>query len=461
VIGKIVRHELRAAWCDGRLRGVLLLTLGLIVVATLVGAATVRDLQAQRDEATAVERANWLAQGPKNPHGAAHFGQYAFKPVSGLALFDRGVDRYLGVAVWLEAHRQNPTVHRPADDAPAVQRFGDLTAAMILQVIGPLLALLLTFQTVAAERERGTLRLLLGQGVSPRTLVLGKLAAAMLALVPLLLVAVLAAIALDGASTRVALLALAYALYLGCFVALGTAISARARNTSAALVSALALWVTTVIVVPRLVGDLAAWAHPSPSEHEFFAGVTHDIKEGINGHDPQDRRMKALEAELLARHGVKDVEELPVNLAGVALQAGEDYGDHVYDHHYAELRAIHRQQADLRLGLAFVSPLLALRPVSTALCGTDVAAHQEFTAAAEAHRRALVRRLNDDIVQRPGADPFKFKAGPELWHEVDALAWQPPEAPPPDLRGLVALAALLGLSLTLAVAATRRLAIDP
>lgn len=461
MIGRIVRHELRAAWRDGRLRGVLLLTLVLLAGAVLVGAANVRDLQAQRDEAAAIERANWLEQGPKNPHAAAHFGQYAFKPISGLALFDRGVDRYLGVAVWLEAHRQNTLIHRPADDAPAVQRFGDLTAATILQVVGPLLALLLTFAALAGERERGTLRLLLGQGVSPRALVLGKLAAAMLLLTPMLLVASVAAAALGGGLARVALLALAYGLYLGCFVALGAAISARARRTSTALVAALALWVAAVIVVPRLASDLAAWAYPTPSEHEFFAAIGRDIKEGIDGHDPQNRRTEALKAELLARHGVKTVDELPVNFAGVALQAGEEYGDRVYDRRYAELHALHDRQADLRLGLSVLSPLLALRPLSAALCGTDVAAHRAFAAAAEAHRRALVRRLNEDVAQHPGAAPFDYQAGPELWRELDARKWQPPAAPPPDLRGLGVLAALLALSVSLALAATRRLHVDP
>lgn len=461
MIGRIVRHELRAAWRDGRLRGVLLLTLGLLVAAVIVGAANVRSLQAERDEAVALDRAAWLGQGEKNPHSAAHFGQYAFKPVSGLALFDRGVDRYLGVAVWLEAHRRNPLVHRPADDAPAVQRFGDLTAATILQVIGPLLALLLTFAALAGERERGTLRLLLGQGVPPRTLVLGKLAAALVMLAPLLLVAAAASAALGGGVDRVVLLTLGYLLYLGCFVALGAAISARARGASAALVAALALWVGAVILVPRLAGDLAAWVHPTPSEHAFFAAVSEDIKHGINGHDPQDRRAEDLKNELLARHGVATVEELPVNLAGVALQAGEEYGDRVYDQHYGELHALRRRQADLRLGLAFASPLLALRPLSASLCGTDVAAHEAFASAAEAHRRALVRRLNDDITRRPGASPFEFTAGPELWRELDALTWTPPAPPPPDLRGLGVLAALFGLSLALAFAATRRLPIDP
>ncbi|WAS91864.1 DUF3526 domain-containing protein [Nannocystis punicea] len=463
MIGRIVRHELRSAWRDGRILTVVVLTLGLLAVAVIVGATNVRALQAQREEAAALERANWLEQGPKNPHGAAHFGQYAFKPISGLALFDRGVDRYLGSAVWLEAHRQNTLVHRPADDAPAVQRFGDLTAANILQVIGPLLALLLTFAAIAGERERGTLRLLVSQGVRPQALVLGKLAAAMLVLAPLLLVALLSAAALAGANglPYVGLLALGYGLYLGCFAALNLAISARARTSSAALVGSLALWVAAVVAVPRIASDIAAWACPTPSEHDFFAQVARDIKQGINGHDPKDSRTEALKAELLARYDVKTVEQLPVNFAGVALQAGEEYGDRVYDRRYGELYAIYRRQADLRLALALLSPRLALQPLSAALCGTDLAAHREFAAAAEEHRRALVRRLNEDVTQHPGASPFKYLAGPELWRELGELRRDDADPSPADLRGLAILAALFLLATSLALASARRLHVDP
>jgi ABC-2 type transport system permease protein len=176
MIGRVVAHELRTASRDGRVRGLLVLLLAVLAIAVLVGVARSRTLRSEHAAATAIERGNWLAQGEKNPHSAAHYGQFAFKPPSALALFDRGVDSYLGVAVWLEAHRRNSLVHRPADDAPVVQRFGELSAANVLQVLGPLLALLLTFAAVAGERQRGTLRQLLAQGASPATLVLGKLA---------------------------------------------------------------------------------------------------------------------------------------------------------------------------------------------------------------------------------------------------------------------------------------------
>ena len=120
------------------------------------------------------EEATWLDQGDKNPHSAAHFGRYAFKPSPALAYVDRGLDAYLGTTVWLEAHWQNPFELRPAEDRTALQRFGDLTAALVLQLLIPLFIVLLAFPTFAGERESGTLRLLLSAGAEPRQLALGK-----------------------------------------------------------------------------------------------------------------------------------------------------------------------------------------------------------------------------------------------------------------------------------------------
>ena len=467
MIGRVVAHELRTASRDGRVRGLLVLLLAVLAIAVLVGVVRSRTLRSEHAAATAIERDNWLAQGEKNPHSAAHYGQFAFKPPSALALFDRGVDSYLGVAVWLEAHRRNSLVHRPADDAPVVQRFGELSAANVLQVLGPLLALLLTFAAVAGERQRGTLRQLLAQGASPATLVLGKLLAALLLLAPMLLAAlfvpaVLAARADDGLAP-VGLLVLAYGLYLGSFAALGVAISTRARDPGGALVSALGVWIAMVIVVPRLAADFTAWSSPTPSEHDFSAQVAREIKEGINGHDPRDKRTEALKAAVLAEYGVKTIEELPINFAGVALQAGEEYSDQVHDRHHAQLHAIYREQADEALRFAVLSPRVALQPLSAALCGTDLAAHLEFAADAEAHRRALVRLLNDDVTRHPGAAPFDYLAGPELWRRVAELRWEPGQrsAGRASPRHLLILAGFFAASVTLVLAAARRLRIDP
>ena len=67
---------------------------------------------------------HWETQGEKNPHSAAHYGVYAFKPRLALSFVDEGVDSFTGTSVWLEAHRQNDFLLRPAQEATAVQRIG-------------------------------------------------------------------------------------------------------------------------------------------------------------------------------------------------------------------------------------------------------------------------------------------------------------------------------------------------
>lgn len=48
------------------------------------------------------------------------------------------MEPYLGVAVYLEAHKRNATQYRPAADATAAARFGELTGAGVLQLLVPL-----------------------------------------------------------------------------------------------------------------------------------------------------------------------------------------------------------------------------------------------------------------------------------------------------------------------------------
>jgi len=133
----------------------------LLIAAVGSGVRYQRALAAERASAQAAENARWLGQGQKNPHSAAHYGLYAFKPASPLTAIDQGIEPFVGVSVRLEAHTMNDFMHRPAQDGTALARFGELTAALTLQVLLPLLIVLFAFGAFSAERERGTLRQLL------------------------------------------------------------------------------------------------------------------------------------------------------------------------------------------------------------------------------------------------------------------------------------------------------------
>src|SRR3546814_17343077 len=92
-----------------------------------------------------------LIRSKKNPHTAAHFGNYAYTPQGTLAFFDNGIGNYAGSVVWLEAHKTNFAQNRPAQDNGAVSRFGDLTPAMQTTVLLPPPNLMLGFSAFAGE----------------------------------------------------------------------------------------------------------------------------------------------------------------------------------------------------------------------------------------------------------------------------------------------------------------------
>ncbi|MDT1893904.1 ABC transporter permease subunit, partial [Acinetobacter baumannii] len=70
--------------------------------------------------------------------------------------------------------RQNSANFGDVRQHSLLLRFGQLTPAFVLQVLAPLLLVFFGHAGVARERESGTLRILLAQGVRSRQLVLGK-----------------------------------------------------------------------------------------------------------------------------------------------------------------------------------------------------------------------------------------------------------------------------------------------
>ena len=456
---------------DGRFRWAASIVAFLLLAATVVGWQGWVEVRTERERAQIEARHQFEGQEEKNPHAAAHYGLYVFKPKPTLSFLDPGVDPYTGVSVYLEAHRRNEARDRPARDATTLQRFGDLTAATVLQQLMPLLVIFLAFPAIAGEREQGTLRQVLSLGVRPADLLAGKalgVAAALgLTLTPaLVLVAGLLAVGGDGAGRTWAealLLGLGYLAYLGVFLAASLLVSARASSSRGALVVLLGFWVVNAMVAPRLATDVARRAVPTPSSAEFDAAIRRDLRGGLSGHNPEDRRLDRLKRELLAKYRVESVEKLPINFQGVALQAGEDHSNAIFDRHFGALWDRFGSQDGIRRALGLALPALAIRDLSMGLAGTDNRHARDFAEAAEAHRRDLVRALNADLAEH-GADlGFMYQAGPDLWRSMPRFRYEPPGLAN-DLRaGRLAWLSLVGwltsLSL-LAGLAARSLRVD-
>ena len=436
MIQHIARKEMTDLLRDGRFRWTAALVGALLLVSLGAGWLQVREARAQHEAAEATARDHWEGQGEKNPHSAAHYGIYAFKPRLPLSFVDQGVDPYTGTSVWLEAHRQNDFVLRAAQDAAASQRFAAITAAGVLQHLIPLLIILLTFGALATEREQGTLRQVLALGVDRRDLTLGKAlgtAGAMaLLLVPAAVLGAAAVVISGGGDlgptlARGAVLAAAYTAYFGVFLALSLAVSAWAPSARTALVILLGVWTVNGLVAPRIAVDVSKTLHPTPSAFEFARTVEKEMAEGVGDLRPPDRA--EITAQLLEEYGVETVDELPVNLSGIALQESERYGDKIYDRNYSALWDTFERQNRVHELLAVLAPGLAVRSLSMGLAGTDVEQHRHFAEAAESYRRSLMEAMNMDLAynSRTGetylADDELWESQPPFEYDAPSLAW--------------------------------------
>lgn len=440
---------------DGRWYWAGGIVLALLISALAVGSQYARTVQAEQAAGLQSGYQNWLSQGEYNPHAVAHHGIYVYRPQPALALIDPGIDPYVGSTLWLEAHKQNDFSFRPAQDALGLQRFGALSGAWVLQIFVPLLIIILGFDAFAGERERGTLRQALSQGIASRTLLWGKslsLAASLtLLLIPAGLLMLLVGIdsetaALGDTLVRLFWIVLAYAIYLGIFIFLTLAVSARASSSRMALLLLLAVWIANGMVAPRAASDLARHWFPTPSRFEFNTALRTDL-------DATTDRV------LLENFKVKTYGELPTTQFGAEMQIEEELNHKVFEQHYGELWDTFAHQQRFQEWSGLVAPLLAVRAFSMGLAGTDFFHHRDFAVKAEELRRVMVKVMNDDLIKNAGAEAFNYRTSAALWSTVPPLDYHTPPARWALLHNWQSLAILFaGLiaSLGLALAAMRR-----
>lgn len=432
LVGAVVRKELREVTRDGRLVVTALAVLLLLVIAIVASAERgAREREAHR-AATAAMHQQWLEQGEKNPHSAAHYGIYAFRPTSALGFADPGITPFSGSAVWLEAHKQNDVVARPADDGTAADRFGVLSPALVLLVLAPLVIILIGFAAFAGEREGGTLRVLAASGISPRVLFAGKalsLGAALLVWLAPAALAGLAALLLGGEPgwpARAGLFAAAYALYFAGWLGLALGVSARATTARAALVVLLLVWVTNVFVAPRLSVEVARLVAPPPTTSDFYRSIAAAKGHGADGQSAYQARRQAVERELFARYGVSRSADLPVNFDAVNMQRDEEYGNAIYDRAFGALYDGLEASARARAALGLVAPALAARSISQGAAGTDIAHQRDFVGQAESHRRPMIAALNGDMAIHSKSGDWDYKASRALWETIPEFLYRPP-----------------------------------
>lgn len=398
---QIIKNEWKSLW---RNKIFALLTLFFIVslaAVTWLGIAQNNKQQEQQQAAHEHIREKWENIDGMNPHGAAHYGSYVFKPVTSLSGIDDGVNAITGNVLRLEGHVQNEMVYSEASQSLSVSKFGKLKPSLLLQYVIPLLLIFMAFASVSSEKDSGRLKLLIFQGASRKQLIFSKSLSVFLYGL-LLLICVIAVQLLVSFNTlnnnqllRMVLLFVAYAMYYYIISTLATYFSSRLENSAAALSSMLVVWLTWAIFLPNLWGNITDDLYPLPSRQEFKAAMKEDRAKGIDGHNPSNERRKELTQKTLAKYDVENVKELPINFDGLLMQADEEYGNKVWDRHFGENHKILQKQKNTYQLSGFLNPFASLQSTSMGFSGSDMLHHVDFLKAAEDYRRDLIKTLND------------------------------------------------------------------
>jgi len=432
-ITRIAREQWRGLFRDKT----ALFGLALLTVLTLIAALTAYEQQrqsnAERAHYQAQANQEFAAQPDRHPHRMVHYGHFLFRPLNPLAAFDPGIDPYTGHTLYLEGHRQNSANFADVRQSSLLLRFGQLTPAFVLQVLAPLLLIFVGHASLARERESGTLRVLLAQGVHVRHLLVGKLLAlsgfALLAGCPAALALIWLVISKQASAASVGILLAGYAAWLGLWalwVVLISAWSARGRD---ALLGLLALWAVLVILLPRVIPDITNAALSLPTRFENEINIERDYQALGDAHDPNDPAFNAFRERILHQYGVTRIEDLPVNFKGLVGMEGERQSSELFNHYAAASFARQAQQNRLVDTAAWFSPLLALRRLSMATARTDLANFQQFLQQGEQYRYDLVQGLNqlqvDQLTYAQDQGSASARVSQTYWQTFPAFEYRP------------------------------------
>jgi ABC-2 type transport system permease protein len=398
IMHRIAREEWRALMRDrAAVFGLGLLTV-LMLVASLSAWEQQRHASAERTRYQGAVDAQFKAQPDRHPHRMVHYGQFVFRPLNPLAAFDPGIDGFTGNTLFLEGHRQNSANFGDVRQTSLLLRFGALTPAFVLQVLAPLLLVFFGHAAVARERESGTLRILLAQGVASRQVVFGKLIAlsgfAGLMLLPALAGLALLAANSDAHAINAVILAAGYGAWLVLWalaVVLVSLLCVRGRD---ALLVLLAVWAVVVILLPRWVPDIANSVVSVPTRFENGIHVQREYIALGDSHNPDDPKFKAYKEGLLKQYGVARIEDLPVNFKGLVGMEGERTSSALFNRYAAGTYDRQARQNAIVDSFGILAPTLALRRLSMAASGTDLANFRSFTEQAERYRYGLIQGLN-------------------------------------------------------------------
>ncbi len=297
-----------------------------------------------------------------------------------------------------------------SDPLYAVFRFFDLE--FVFAVVLSLFAILFAFDAITGEKEKGTMRLNFANPLPRSTFITGKLIGSLLAfaaplLIPLgmgILLLPLLGVHLNGDEfARLSLIIFAGLLYISVFILLAIFISARTTRSSSSFLFSVGIWITAVIILPRVlasVSEIFVAVPPLEEINSKKARLSNQLWEedrvAINNFRPSAATSPQ---DVMTEFG-KFMDELG--------EQREKKIKELSDRLFEERMNAQIKRENLAFGLGSVSPLTSLSLLSASLAGTSLSLENHFRESVLNYKKTY----SDFIFSKTGSKmtgAFRFR----------------------------------------------------
>jgi len=300
-------------------------------------------------------------------------------------------------------------------DNPATLAVGRFDIAFVIVVLMPILMIAVSFDTLAGERSRGTLPLLLSFPVRATRIVWTRLLVrnTLLWLVALAIMTILLLVNDSGGENRPALFVLwavvsiAYALFWFSVIALCVAFNRTVTGTAATLV---ALWAIFVIATPAAIATVSESLYPTPSRLNYLSQIRQAEGE-------TNRELDKLTSGFLVDHPELTVSEaeVPAYFRGAWLSndAARKRTESILNAYESAWDSRDRMVASVQ----FLSPAVMAQRLLHTVSGADLDRQRQFQLQAReslyllsaAVGPAVVSRNRISVSEFDQMEPFEFR----------------------------------------------------
>lgn len=201
-----------------------------------------------------------------------------YRPPTILSAFSAGLEKQVAGLAKIELEKVPELSVMESKGNPYASLFEVFDISLVFKIIMSILALLVAYDVVSGERERGTLKLLLSGSAARHQVLLGKLIAGLITLcVPVIITFIVGLVvllsypmlALSGSDwLRVGLMFIASMAFTAVMYQFGLLFSSLARRSAISMVLGLFVWIIFAIVVPNASVHLATQLNPLESQEK-------------------------------------------------------------------------------------------------------------------------------------------------------------------------------------------------